>query len=575
MSIYFIKKSKINKTLAFFIAFGILLSFISCKKTELGEYKIVKQSTFVQQAAVTAHPEASRIANEILEKGGNAIDAAIATQFALAVCYPNAGNIGGGGFMVYRSKDGEVNTLDFREKAPSKSSVDMYLDSNGEVVEGLSTLGHLSSGVPGSVDGMHEAFLKYSALKDWGILLEPAIELARNGFRLTERQANELNAESSDFKKVNSEDCVFIKNSNFKTGELFIQSDLANTLDAIKIRGRAGFYEGEIAEKIISEQINNGGIMRLEDLSAYHSVWRKPISFDYKNYKMYSMPPPSSGGILLAQLFKAIEEYPISKWGMHDKKTIHLIVEAEKRAYADRAKFIGDTDFVPVPVNDLVKKEYMKIRMSDFDSLKASAPDSIEAGKLESEETTHFSIVDKFGNAVSITTTLNGSYGSHVIVDGAGFIMNNEMDDFSAKVGVANMYGLVGAEANKIEPGKRMLSSMTPTIVEQNGDLFMVVGTPGGSTIITSVFQTIVNVIEHNQSIDDAVQNCRFHHQWKPSEVFIEENCFSADLIKELEVMGHIIETREPIGRVDAILIKDGKIMAAADKRGDDCVAGK
>lgn len=569
------KTQKLFQILTITGIIGFLFSFCSCKQDISNVYQAQKYKVYDNAAAVTAHPVASKIAKDIMLAGGNAVDAAIASQFALAVCYPVAGNIGGGGFMVYRDKEGKVYALDFREKAPAASTETMYQDSNGEIIKDLSTRGHLAVGVPGSVDGMYQAFEKFSEIKDWKKIIQPSIDIAMNGFQLTKKQAKNLNDKKADFQEINQHNNPFTDAQIYKAGDLFIQKDLAQTLILIRDKGRAGFYEGPNADKLVQEMQNHGGIITVQDLKDYKSEWRDPISFNYKNYTIHSMPPPSSGGILLAQLMESIEPYPISSWGYHDPKSIHLMTEAEKRAFADRAIHMGDSDFYPVPINQLIDPNYIQDRMSNFNPNQATDLTLIDAGTFkESEETTHFSIVDQEGNAVSITTTLNGGFGSKVIVEGAGYLLNNEMDDFSAKVGVPNMYGLVGAEANKIEPGKRMLSSMTPTIVEKDGSLFIVVGTPGGSTIITSVFQTIVNIIEYDMNAGDAVNALRFHHQWKPEELFYEKEAFSESTISDLESKGHVLKSRSSIGRVEAIVIKNGKLEAGADNRGDDHVEG-
>lgn len=561
--------------LLFYIICIIFLSY-SCKKsTPFSSYQIDKEMVDDSALVVSAHPVASKIGKEILLKGGNAVDASIAVQFALAVCYPVAGNIGGGGFMVFRSNTGEVATLDYREMAPSKAHKDMYLDEKGEAITDKSQFGHLASGVPGSVAGMYEAFKKYSKLRDWKALVQPAIDAASKGIELTIKEAEGFNEDDSIFTAVNGLKTVFNK-KKWKAGDVLTQPDLAKTLIAIRDHGRDGFYKGEVAELIMKEMQSGGGIISKEDLINYKAVWRKPISFYYRGYKVYSMPPPSSGGIALNQLLKSIEPYNISAMKLHSFESIHLMSEAERRVYADRASHLGDADFYKVPQNSLLDSVYILNRMKNFNATKASISDSITAGEFkESEQTTHLSIVDQYGNSVSVTTTLNGGYGSYVVIDGAGFLMNNEMDDFSIKPGIANLYGLIGAEANKIEPGKRMLSSMTPTIVEKNGKLFMVVGTPGGSTIITSVFQTIVNVIDHKQSASEAVASPRFHHQWKPDIISYEENCLNPQVKLKLEAMGHKTKMRKAIGRVEAIVIKDnGNLEGGADPRGDDDVKG-
>jgi len=524
---------------------------------------------------VTAHPLASEVGLDIMRQGGNAVDAAVAVQFALAVVYPVAGNIGGGGFMVIRNADGTSTTLDYREKAPLAAYRDMYLDKDGNAVPELSRRGHLSVGVPGTVTGMSQASAEYSNLP-FRDLVKPAIRLAKYGFALTEREAKGLNRQQEYFTKYNSHTTPFQQKEEWKTGDILIQTDLANTLQRIHDDGADGFYKGKTADLLVAEMQSANGIITHKDLEEYEAVWRDPIVSDYKEYRIISMPPPSSGGIILAQLLNMIEPYPVAEWGFQSTESVHLITEAERRAYADRATHMGDNDFYKVPVNQLITKEYALKRMADFDPKKASVSKNMSAGEFkESEETTHYSIVDAEGNAVSVTTTLNSGFGSKVVVKGAGFLLNNEMDDFSAKPGAPNVYGLVGGEANAIQPEKRMLSSMTPTIVEKNDDLFMVVGTPGGSTIITSVFQTFINVAEYGLSLKDAVHNPRFHHQWLPDRISVEEDALSPEQRATLEKMGHQIKERGYIGRVEAILIHpDGKLEGVADIRGDDSAAG-
>ncbi|MDX2415102.1 MAG: gamma-glutamyltransferase [Bacteroidales bacterium] len=525
---------------------------------------------------VSAHPEASIIGAEILKMGGNAIDAAAATGFALAVCYPNAGNIGGGGLLVLRNADGSVNSLDYREKAPGQAGRDMYLNEEGDVVKGLSTSTHLASGVPGSVAGLCEAHAKYGLL-DFSEVIQPAIDLANNGFPITEKQASGLNAMKKIFQKRNNSLTAFQKDTPWTLGDLLIQEELAATLERIRDNGADGFYKGETADYIVSEMNKAGGLITYEDLENYSAIWRDPVITDYKNYKIISMPPPSSGGLALKQLFGMIEDYPLSDWGFLSREAVHLMTEAERRVYADRAEYLGDPDFFDVPMEELSDNSYIKDRMQNFDLASSSDSKDISAGKFvpyESEETTHYSIADSFGNSVSVTTTLNGGYGNFVVVKGAGFLLNNEMDDFSVKPGYPNIYGLIGGEANSIEPDKRMLSSMTPSIVEKDNELYMVVGSPGGSTIITSVFQVIVNVLEFDMDMQAAVDAGRFHHQWMPDYIDYEREKLDSGLVKSLEDMGHTLKARSSIGRVDAIRILEGRLFeAGADKRGDDIAA--
>ncbi|MCL4110636.1 UNVERIFIED_CONTAM: hypothetical protein GTU68_057257 [Idotea baltica] len=533
----------------------------------------------VEDSAMVAcsHPLAAEVGRDILFKGGNAIDAAVGVHFALAVTFPYAGNLGGGGFMVYRAADGTATTLDFREKAPAKAHRDMYLDDMGEVVPELSSRGPLAVGVPGSVDGMFEAHRRYGKLT-WPELIQPAIDLARNGYAATQNQAEWLNKLKEDFEKYNPEGAYLVKENPWQSGDLVVQSDLATSLERVRDGGRDGFYKGKTAQLFVEEMERSGGWITASDLESYSSTWREPIRGTYKDYGVLSMGPPSSGGILLVEMLNMVEESPLQELGFQSRETAHLMVEAERRAFADRAEFLGDPDYVTIPQAQLLSKAYAKARMADFNPKMAHSSDSIGPGPARegSGETTHYSIVDYYGNAVSITTTLNSAYGSRVWVKGAGFLLNNEMDDFSAKPGVPNQYGLVGNEANAIAPGKRMLSSMTPTIFEKDNQLFMVVGTPGGSTIITSVFQAFLNVVEFDMTMQEAVDNKRFHHQWLPDVIRVEEGAFSPAVRTALQEMGHQLDEREPIGRVDAILIRaDGMLEGAADHtRRDDTTAG-
>ncbi len=526
---------------------------------------------------VCAYPEAAKAGLEVLKKGGNAIDASIAIQFALAVTHPTAGNIGGGGFMVYRSGKGETNTLDYREKAPAAASANMYLDSAGNVIADKSLHTHQASGVPGSVDGLVEAHRKYGKLK-WADLVQPAINLAKNGFPLTEKLAANLNAMQNNFRKLNPGKNYYLKDGGWKAGDTMVQSDLGATLELIRDQGREGFYGGKVADELVAEMQSGGGLITKTDLKNYHSVWRKAITGNYKEYKIITMPPPSSGGIALLQLLRSVEPFPLKRWGFNQDSTVQVMVEAERRVYADRSKYLGDPDFFKVPVDSLLQSKYTHARMKSFNWAQATPSSTVQPGSFvgyESGQTTHLVVVDKDGNAVSITTTLNGSFGSGIVVNGAGFLLNNEMDDFSSKPGTPNMYGLVGGKANSIQPGKRMLSSMTPAILEKDGKLFMVVGTPGGSTIITSVFQTILNVIEFDQSMQRAVTSKRFHHQWLPDDIEVEKDALDSATTQKLEKKGYKISPHGPIGRVDAILkTKWGYYEGGADSRGDDTKLG-
>ncbi len=573
------KKIAFRSVIAFILPLSILL--VSCKVTKPATGYQSHKSIIVDKAAVSAaHPLATQVGIDVIKKGGNAIDAAIAVQLALAVVYPRAGNLGGGGFLVYRSGDGnEVSTLDFREKAPLAGSRDMYLDAAGNVINKKVQRGHLASGVPGTVDGCYKMFQKYSKLKDWKKLVQPAVDLAKYGFTITVSEANRLNDNKKDFKEYNTQTPVFIKTdgTEWKAGDVLIQKDLAHTLELIRDKGRAGFYEGEIADKIVAEMMRGGGIITYDDLKKYESTWRKPLLGNYRGYDLITMPPPSSGGIALMQLFGISENYPVGSYGFHSPESAHLMIEAERRVYADRAEHLGDADFYPVQVNKLLNKDYIKKRFSDFVPNKATPSSAVKHGDLSAvgEQTTHMSIVDTEGGAVSLTTTLNDNYGCRTVVGGAGFLLNNEMDDFSAKPGVPNIYGAIGGEANAIMPQKRPLSSMTPTIVTKEGKLFMVVGTPGGTTIITSVFQCITNVIDFKMSVTDAIQSKRFHSQWQPDVVMMEKDGLPMATQEKLKAMGHKIIERPYIGLVEAILmLPNGKLEGVADNRSDDDVLG-
>ena len=560
--------------------FNIFISFLfllnSCSDSD---NKAIKRGLIAEKAmVVSAHPIASSIGIQVLKDGGNAVDASVAVGFALAVCYPSAGNLGGGGFMVLRFRDGKTNSLDFREKAPENAHRDMYLDSLGEAISEKSIATRQAAGVPGSVAGLIVAHQKYGKL-NLKRLIQPAIDLAQNGFQITENQANNYNRLREIFLKRNPTPPAFVKqNGEWKKDDTLKQQELAETLTLIRDYGAAGFYEGKTAKKIVAEMLRGNGIITLNDLKNYKAKWRKTVQASYKGHRIISMGTPSSGGIVLLQILKMIEAYPIEKWTSNKLKITHLITEAERRAFADRATHLGDADFYDVPQNGLLDSLYLANRMQNFEPTRASLSAEIAAGTPplhESEQTTHYSIIDRWGNAAAVTTTINRSYGSRIVVAGAGFLLNNEMDDFSIKSGVPNSYGLVGGKANAIEANKRMLSSMTPTIVEKNGKLLMVIGTPGGSTIITSVLQGIVNVIDRGMGMQEAVTAGRFHHQWLPDLLYYEKGRFANDVLESLKSKGHQLKERQSIGRLDAILVlPSGELEAGADPRGDDNAIG-
>ena len=553
----------------------ILLLFYNCKTNSKKE-KITGLIT-EKAMVVSAREEASKIGSDILKKGGNAYDAMVATQLALAVVYPVAGNIGGGGFMVYRTNEGKTGALDFREKAPLNASKDMYLDTEGNVIPGKSSFGVHSVGVPGTIAGLFEVHHKFGGLpfKD---LIQPSINMARSGFKVTSKQAKALNRTRKLFEKANNYKILFDK--EWKKGDLLKQEELAQTLERIRDNGQDGFYKGKTAQLFVDYVKELGGIISLEDLEKYKAIWRKPIEFNYKNHKIISMTLPASGGICLAQILKSIEPFDLTKITHNSSKYVQLLTEAERRSYADRAHYLGDLDFVNVPIDSLIAASYIKKRMNSFSWDKATKSSEVSHGAIlghESDQTTHYSIVDQFGNAVSVTTTLNTGYGSKVLVKGAGFFLNNEMDDFSAKPGVPNVYGLVGSKANAIAPEKRMLSSMTPTIVEKDGKLKMVLGTPGGSTIITSVLQNIINIVDYKMGMQESVNKARFHHQWLPDNIRMEPNGFDSTTKENLKALGYELVERNSliIGRVDAILLlPNGKLEGGADPRGDDKAVG-
>ncbi|HYH16727.1 MAG TPA: gamma-glutamyltransferase [Flavisolibacter sp.] len=559
---------------------SLLSACTSSRKASLGDinpyqYTINKKVVAEKGAVASAHPLASKVGVEIMRRGGNAIDAAIATQFALAVVYPNAGNLGGGGFMVARLADGTTVSLDYREMAPSAAHRDMYLDAQGNVIPGKSTNGHLSSGVPGTVAGIFQS-MKYAKLP-LKTLIQPAIDLAEKGFVISEREARGLNSIQEELRQYSTTLTALQKTTPWITGDTLIQKDLANTLKRIRDNGAAGFYEGETARLIVEEMKRGGGIITYNDLKNYQAKWRTPHQFTYRGYTIVSMSMPSSGGVLINQMLKMVEDKPLGSYGFLSPKAVQLMTEIERRSFADRAQYMGDADFYKVPVGKLVSDAYLKSRMQDYTPDRAGNSQEVKPGDIplkESEETTHLSVIDAAGNAVAVTTTLNNSYGSKTVVGGAGFLLNDEMDDFSAKPGVPNMYGAIGGEANAIAPGKRMLSAMTPTLVLQNGKPFLVVGTPGGTTIPTSVFQTIVNIIDFGLSTEDAVNKPKFHHQWLPDQIDVERS-FPYPVREALQKMGYKLSERAAIGRTEVIKVRgDGKFEAVADSRGDDAAEG-
>jgi gamma-glutamyltranspeptidase/glutathione hydrolase len=549
--------------------------FIQCKKEESKpiELGLVTDKAMV----VSAREEASKIGVDILRQGGTAFDAMIATDLALVVAYPYSGNITGGGFMVYRTKDGKTGALDYREKAPIAATRDMYLDENGDVIIDLSNKGALAVGVPGTVAGLFAVHEKFGTLP-FKTLIQPAIDLARKGVVVTKKQEARIAEYEHLFTEVNGKKTLL--NNGWKENDTIKHLQLATTFERIRDHGKNGFYKGKTAEIFVNHLQKNGGIMTLEDLEKYEAKWRKPLTFQYKDLTITSMTLPSSGSICLAQILKSIEPYDLVAMGQNSPKYVQLLTEAERRANADRAHFLGDIDFIDVPVDSLIDDLYIKNRMADFTWDKAGNSTDISHGEVmgyESDETTHYSIVDQFGNAVSVTTTLNSAYGSKVYIEELGVFLNNQMDDFSVKPGVPNLYGLVGNEANSIASEKRMLSSMTPTIVEQDGKLKMVVGTPGGSTIITSVLQNILNVTQFDMGMQESVSSPRFHHQWLPDNIRLEPNSFDEATKKRLLELGYELNESAStvIGKVDAILVlPNGQLEGGADPRGDDTADG-
>ncbi|MDB9859220.1 gamma-glutamyltransferase [Flavobacteriaceae bacterium] len=559
----------------YFLSITLLLClFVSCKQVDKAPLKgLITEHAMV----VSARAEASEIGSDILKKGGNAFDAMCATQLALAVAYPFAGNIGGGGFMVYRKANGDIGSIDFREKAPLAATKNMYLDEFGEVIPNKSILGAMAVGVPGTIAGVFEVHEKLGSLPIEDIL-DPVINLAHKGVTVTKKQEQKIKKYQPLFLKANKQPIIL--DTLWKTNDVIKYPELAKTLERILKHGRDEFYKGETA-KILAKFIqDNGGIITEEDLANYEAKWRTPITFTYDDLKIISMAPPASGGICLAQIMTMLEPFHLDEYGHNSLKTIQAITEAERRAYADRSFYLGDSDFVEIPIETLIKDDYLSGRMANFSFEKATLSSDVSHGNIkiiESDETTHYSIVDQFGNAIAATTTLNGAYGSKLYCSELGFFLNNEMDDFSSKPGEPNMFGLIGAEANSIQPEKRMLSSMTPTIVEKNGKLYMTLGTPGGSTIITSVLQTILNVHEFGMTMQEAVDAPRFHHQWLPDEIRMEPNVFDKKLVKQLEILGYSINEKDSpvIGKVDGILVlDDNSYEGGADYRGDDTAVG-
>ena len=549
------------------LLYGVL--FAACAKTG---YRAVKETSDTHGMVVSAHDLASRSGVEILRAGGNATDAAIAVQFALAVVCPRAGNLGGGGFMLISSPDDAVRALDYRERAPAAATRDMYLDAAGDIVPGRSLAGPLAAGIPGTVDGLWKAYTYDSQLKDWSRLLQPAIRLAREGYAVSEEEAARLNRYAEDFRAQNDFDFPFLRAGGWSAGDRLVQPQLANTLDSIATEGANYFYAGRFAERLTTEVRERGGLWTVGDLGEYGSVFRPAVGFEYAGYEVVSMPPPSSGGVALAQMAGLLEPFDLASVLTTDTvRYYHLLIEAMRRAYEDRATYLGDPDFVEVPIDSLTSDSYLSSKWSSFSP--DSATDSgvaLRALGKDVYETTHTSVVDANGGAVSVTTTLNGNFGCKTWSRTGGFFLNNEMDDFSAKPGVPNQFGLVGGEANAIAPGKRMLSSMTPTIVRSEGRPVLVLGSPGGSTIITAVWQVLLKDLVHGATLYDAVNTPRIHHQWLPDEVVIEEGALSDRVRAELEAMGHTFRTAKSIGRVKAIAAQDDKLIGVGDERSAD-----
>lgn len=560
---------------------AILLVLVSSQVFSCKIFAASPEATHGRNGMVTSRSAlASAAGIEIMRNGGNAVDGAVATAFALAVTYPSAGNIGGGGFAVVRLTDGKVVTLDHRETAPISAHRDMYLDEDGNVIEGLSTRSHKATGTPGSVDGLLVLLEKYGTLSRQEVMA-PAIRLAKEGFPLTWPMVAQFSRVLKRMEKYPASTAKFShKGSPYQPGDIWQQPDLGKTLERISDHGRDGFYKGPVAEMIAREMQSGGGDITLQDLADYKSVWRDSVKGTYRGYEIWGMGPPSSGGVLVAQILNILEPYDLKAMGWGSSESVHIMVEAERRAYADRAEHLGDPDYYDVPVKMLIDKAYAKVRFSDFDPEKATRSDQVGSGSWpqESMETTHFSVMDASGMMVALTTTLNSSYGNKIVVPGAGFLLNNEMDDFSVKANTPNQFDVIGREANAIAPGKRMLSSMSPTIVTKNGEPFMIVGSPGGSTIITTTLQVIVNVIDHGMNIEDAVSLPRFHHQWQPDSIYYDKFGLSPDTIKRLESMQHIniraARYGRGIGDANSILYKDGIIHGIKDPRGEGAAIG-
>ncbi|MFN0002188.1 MAG: gamma-glutamyltransferase [Pseudohongiellaceae bacterium] len=521
---------------------------------------------------------ASEVGSTILAAGGNAVDAAVATAFALAVVYPSAGNLGGGGFMMVSLANGEVYAQDNREKAPAAAHRDMFLDSAGDVDRNLAVNSLQASGVPGTVAGLLDALERFGTMSRQQVMA-PAIELAEHGFILNDDLASQFLDNMDGFSKYPASLAKFSKQGQpYQSGDLWLQADLAQTLKLISAQGRDGFYKGHTAELIVAEMQRNNGLISMDDLAAYEALWREPIHGTYHGYDIWSMPAPSSGGVLLVQMLNMLEPFNLAELGFGSTATVHLMIEAQRRAYADRAEFLGDPDFVEIPTQMLTSKEYARTRFADFDPLKATDSASIGAGSWpeESTQTTHFSVADKAGNAVAMTTTLNRSYGNRIVVPEVGILLNNEMDDFSSKPNSPNSYGLIGRDANEIQPGKRMLSSMTPTIVTQAGKPVLITGSPGGSVIINTVLQVVLNVIDHGMDAESAVSSPRIHHQWQPDNVRYETGAISDAVAAELTTMGHkgLTSSRFGMGNANSIKIDNAIIEGVSDPREAGGVAG-